>query len=170
MEKYCYIHLIKAYCRLPPLKLHEYTNLCIITFLQIFKIHPNPTKKLLSNYEPYLDIVPNDLRHFITKMRISAHSLRIHTERFSRNPVSRDSRCCLLCNNRDIEDVFHFICICPIYNDLRRRYLNPTMYSRLSIYKMCFLFDSKDKTILINLALFIKKAISLRRTMCVLNT
>ena len=141
---------------------------CLISNNNMLDFYKNI--KNTPNYEPYLDIVPNDLRHFITKMRISAHSLRIHTERFSKNPVSRDSRCCLLCNNRDIEDVFHFICICPIYNDLRRRYLNPTMYSRPSVYKMCLLFDSKDKIILTNLALFIKKATSLRRTMCVLST
>ena len=53
---------------------------CLISNNNVLDFYKNI--KNTPNYEPYLDIVPNDLRHFITKMRISAHSLRIHTERF----------------------------------------------------------------------------------------
>ena len=32
-------------------------------------------------YEEYLDLVPHNLKRFITRLRISAYSLRIHTGR-----------------------------------------------------------------------------------------
>ena len=65
-------------------------------------------------YEEHLDLVPYNLRCFITRLRISAHSLRIHAGRFGVNRLTRHERLCLNCNLQDIEDVYHFVCICPI--------------------------------------------------------
>ena len=64
-------------------------------------------------YEPYLDILSNNYRFFLTRMRLSSHSLRIQTGRYGRNKIPRNERICQCCNTNDIEDVFHFICICP---------------------------------------------------------
>jgi len=59
-------------------------------------------------YEEYLDSVPHNLRCFITRLRIYAHSLRIHTGQFGVNRSPRHERLCLNCNLQDVEDVYHF--------------------------------------------------------------
>ena len=44
-------------------------------------------------YKEYLVLVPHNLRCFITRLRISAHSLRIHTGRFGLNRLPRHEDC-----------------------------------------------------------------------------
>ena len=78
-------------------------------------------------YEEYLDSVPHNLRCFITRLRISAHSLRIHTGRFGVNRLPRHERLCLHCNLQDVEDVYHCVCICS--NDKKYLY-NITRYAK----------------------------------------
>ncbi len=65
-------------------------------------------------YEPYLDMLPRNLRVHLVKLRISVHPLRIQTGRYARNNTPRNERYCLCCNSRDIEDEFHFVCICHV--------------------------------------------------------
>ena len=65
--------------------------------------------------EMYINVLPCKLRYVLTKVRISAHQLRIVTGRYARNHVERNNRFCMLCNTTDIEDEFHFFFICPIY-------------------------------------------------------
>ena len=48
----------------------------------------------------FLDLVPRDIRFIITKVRISAHSLRIHTGRYGE---------CLYCNLNDIQGMYNFV-------------------------------------------------------------
>ena len=69
-------------------------------------------------YEEYLDLVPHNLRCFITRLRTSAHSLHIHTGRFGVHILPRHERLCLNCNLQDIEDVYQFVYICPKYRTL----------------------------------------------------
>lgn len=115
-------------------------------------------------YEIYLDFVPYDLRFFITKLRISAHSLRIHTGtcKFGQNRLPRHKRICLFCYLRDIEDIYHFVCICPFYRNLRRRYLDQRFYVRPLVFKFNELISCHDKKKLCNLALFIREAFKSR--------
>ena len=118
-------------------------------------------KKSLS-YETYLDILPNDLRFFITRFRICAHSLRIQTGRFGRNSIPRNERYCLCCNKNDIEDIYHFVCICPLYDDLRKLYLQKQYYTKPSVVKFNSLISSNDRNCLMKLAKFIKTALDVR--------
>ncbi|XP_052255506.1 uncharacterized protein LOC127861165 [Dreissena polymorpha] len=74
-------------------------------------------------YESYLDLLPRSLRTQFVKLRISVHSLRIQTGRYGRNNIPRNERYCVCCNSRDIEDEFHFVCICPCFSVLRQKYL-----------------------------------------------
>ena len=59
----------------------------------------------------------------ICKIRCSAHKLSIEQGRYM--SVERNQRLCLMCNLSDIEDEFHFILKCPLYKDLRKKYLKP---------------------------------------------
>jgi len=60
-------------------------------------------------YEEHLILVPYNLRCFITRLRISAHSLRIHTGRVGVNRLPKHERLCLNAILQDIEDVYHFV-------------------------------------------------------------
>jgi len=113
-------------------------------------------------YEMYLDLLPNNLRLFITRFRISAHSLRINTGRFGRTSIPRNERYCLCCDKYDIEDNFHFICICSRYSVLRSKYIPKLYYQRPSVFKFNNLMSSIDNHILYKLAIFLKLALAER--------
>ena len=86
-------------------------------------------------YEEYLDLVSHHLGCFITRLCITAHSLRIHIGRFGVNRVPRHGRLGLNCNLPDVEDVYHFVCICPKYRTIRLKYNNHYYYVRHSVLK-----------------------------------
>ena len=62
----------------------------------------------------------------ITRFRTSSHKLNVEIGRH--HNVSRRNRICTKCNLRDIEDEYHFIFICPLYNDLRHKFVKPYYY------------------------------------------
>ena len=57
--------------------------------------------KNILEYEKYLDILPKSFRLYFTRLRLSAHPLRIQTGRYAGNRTIREDRYCLLssCNN-----------------------------------------------------------------------
>ena len=85
--------------------------------------------------EPYLDILPYSYRCLFSRIRLSSHSLRIVTGRFSQNRLNRNERICLYCNSGDIDDEFHFICICSCFIEKRKRYIKKYYYHRPSMFK-----------------------------------
>ena len=115
-------------------------------------------------YEEYLDLLPRSLRFYFCRLRMSVHNLRIQTDRYARNNVPRNERYCLCCNSRDIEDEFHFICICPCFMEIRRKYLDRRYYVNPSVYKYLELLKSTCKNKLINLSLFVKESLYIRST------
>ena len=50
---------------------------------------------------------------FFTKYQISSHCLRIKSGRYGRNDVPRNERYCNCCNTFHIEDLYHFVIVCP---------------------------------------------------------
>ena len=60
----------------------------------------------------------------LTKLRVSAHPLRIETGRYNLpNALPPEQRVCWFCNN-GIEDEVHFLLDCPIYSEDRKILLN----------------------------------------------
>ena len=118
--------------------------------------------KVSFGYEQYLDFVPFDLRTYITKIRLSAHSLHIQTGRYTRNRLPRNERYCLFCRNSDIEDEFHFIIKCPCYSALRSKYIKIHYYIRPSMLKFIEMLQTDDKKIILNLSKYLKSAFALR--------
>jgi len=118
-------------------------------------------------YENYLDILPVNLRKFVTRFRICAHSLRIQTGRYGSSNIPRNERYCLYCGSRDLEDVYHFICICPCYITIRRRFLDRRLYVRPSVYKFNSLMGSVNASVLKNVANYIKYALDIRQSVTV---
>ena len=113
-------------------------------------------------YEEYLDLLPRRLRLFFVRLRVSAHPLRIQTGRYAQNNIPRNERYCLCCNDLDLEDEYHFICICRCFTDLRKRYISRIFYINPSVYKFHNLLVSRNKTVISNLCKYIKEAFVIR--------
>ena len=60
--------------------------------------------------------------------------------------------------NTDIEDVYHFILICPTYRDLRKKLLKKYYWSNPSVYKFVQLLSANNVRDLCYLGKYIKKA------------
>ena len=84
-----------------------------LTLYKLFKRNLAP--------EPYLTL-PSYLRIPISKLRTSAHALRIETGQYATpSPIPADQRTCWFCNNSEIEDEPHFLFSCKLYDELLER-------------------------------------------------
>ena len=120
-------------------------------------------KELKSNFEftSYIDTVKwFNLRKYITKLRLSSHMLKIETGRYTNIP--RHERKCEFCTKNDIEDEFHFVLICPLYNDLRYVYIHKYYHVRPSVQKLISLLNNENQKVLLKLALYCKNAFARR--------
>ena len=66
--------------------------------------------------------LPKFNRSLITKIRISAHQLAIETGRYMKPPLPVPERFGKNCKNK-VEDEKHFILYCPLYKNLRNKYI-----------------------------------------------
>ena len=57
----------------------------------------------------------------LTRLRISDHDLMIEKGRHTKPYTDLKKRICPTCNE-DVEDEFHFIVICPTYQNIREKY------------------------------------------------
>ena len=122
------------------------------------------TFKTSLDYETYLDLVPKSLRLYFVQLRVSVHPLRIQTGRYARNNIPRNERYCLCCNSRDIEDEYHFICICHCYCQLRKTYIKRFYYVNPSVFKFHQLLTSCNKNEIMNVCKYIKEAFTIRNS------
>ena len=76
----------------------------------------------------------------------------------------KNERYCLCCNSGDIEDEFHFICICSCFDNLRKQYLKKYYYQRPSMFKFLDLLNTQNKTTLFKITRYIKEALEIRKT------
>ena len=138
--------------------------------LHIDKINKNKihsyNKELNHNFEmsPYLTILVNKKqRNALAKLRLSSHQLNIETGKH--RDIAHAERKCNLCNTQDLEDEYHFSLICPVYNELRKVYIQKYFYVKPSMFKFIALLNSTTPKVLKKLANFILKASELRQTM-----
>ena len=108
--------------------------------------------------EDYITLLPKHLYRFFAKIRLSSHILKVETGRYGSQRIDYNQRICNQCNKNEVEDEFHFILICPAYSDIRNRFIRPYYRNRPSMYKLVQLLKSSNKTILKNLAKFLKEA------------
>ena len=60
------------------------------------------------------------------------------------------------------KDEYHFILICPVYRNIRKKYINVKYIVRPSMFKLCQLLQEK-KHVLYNLGKYIVEAMSSRK-------
>ena len=82
----------------------------------------------------------------------------LYTGRVGVNRLPRHERLCLKFNLQDVEDVYHFVWICPKYRTIRLKYINRYYCVRPSVYKFYDLLSSNDKKYLYNIACYAKVA------------
>ena len=116
--------------------------------------------KSLLNIETYLlDLNTREFRRLFFLLRTGELPLRINTGRWVGLP--KKERICKFCNLHMIEDEYHFVFICPLYTDLRMKYI-PTIniYSMQTLYQ---LLSTKNIQLLVNVCKFVKYAIMVRK-------
>lgn len=63
--------------------------------------------------------MPKYLRSTLAQFRCGIIPIRIETGRFQGEPI--EERICVFCYNRSVEDEFHFLFHCSLYNDYRKK-------------------------------------------------
>jgi hypothetical protein len=101
------------------------------------------------------------VKKIIAQFRMSSHQLAIETGRY--HGIDRNQRICVACKLY-IEDEFHFILKCPLYNDLRNKFIKPYYYRRPSVFKLVQLLSTKSVKELCHLGNYLKKALLIRNT------
>ena len=112
-------------------------------------------------YQKYLDILNiGKYRKSLSRLRLSSH--RLEVGRWAKpNKVPYENRKCKICNI--LEDEFHFLLECPLYAELRKRYINKYFWRRPNMPKFIQLLCTEHCKTLKNLSVFIEKAFQLRK-------
>ena len=106
-----------------------------------------------------LQINVKKFRQCLAAFRSSSHPLMIEMGRHLGIP--RDYRVCLYCEGV-VEDEFHFVMSCPLYQDIRVNYLQTHYIDHASVHSFNALMASEDVNILQNLAMFLFYALKKR--------
>jgi len=109
-------------------------------------------------FPTYLDCVPRKIRVAFTKLRLSSHQLSVETGRYASNRTPHNERYCLICNSIDLEDEYHFLLICNMYTDIRKKNIDKCYYEKPSVLKYIELVQSEDATVLNNLCKYVYEA------------
>ena len=91
----------------------------------------------------------------LSRLRLSSHKLLIETGRYANRSLGRNERKCTIC---DLEDEYHFVLVCPVYADLRKKYMKKYFYKKRSVHKFIELMSTKNNSILKNLSKFVLEA------------
>ena len=114
-------------------------------------------------YQKYLAILKVEkYRNSLCKLRVSAHRLEVETGRWTKpNRTPLDDRVCLICGV--LEDEFHFMLECSLYNDERKKYIKRYYWQRPNMPKFIQLMSSENASVIKNIAIFIEKAFKIRQ-------
>ena len=100
----------------------------------------------------YLDFIPENMYKCLLRFRTRNHRLPVECGRWKGIPLQ--DRKCSFCDC-DIGDEYHYLLICPHYNEQRRYLMKPFYYRRPNILKYNDLMNSRNKTEMRNLCRFI---------------
>jgi hypothetical protein len=111
----------------------------------------------------YLSVLPKKYRQSLSRLRLSSHCLRVETERYNANRLDRNERHCVFCDKPDIEDEYHFVLVCSLYVDLRKKYIGNYYYKRPSVYKFVELMSSNKAVEILKLSKYVFEAFDIRK-------
>ena len=92
--------------------------------------------------QPYLDMVNvNKFSKAFSRLRVSSHRLEVESGRWVKPVrIPFDERKCVNCSV--LEDEYHFILECPLYSDLRKKYISKYYWLRPNMFKFLELLKS----------------------------
>ena len=92
---------------------------------------------------------------------MSSHRLEIEVGRWARpNRIPLDQRNCRACNK--LEDEFHFLLECRLYNEIRKKYIKKYYWDRPNTIKLKELMITNNERMLLNLAIYTERAFKIR--------
>ena len=91
--------------------------------------------------ESYLKLLPKKLYISIIKFRTSNHKLPVETGRWENIPYGE--RKCSLCNKNDIGDKFHYLLVCPLFQEDRCNLFKPFYYQRPILTHLAYTVSGK---------------------------
>ena len=109
------------------------------------------------SFKNYFTILPADLWRPLCKFRTKNHRLPVEFYSWEKFKKPHCERLCNICNLNDIGDEYHYVMVCPVFNELRDLYLAPYYKNRPSVYKFISLMKCEKKKTLFKLARFIKE-------------
>ena len=121
--------------------------------------------------EKYLQINNFKIRQSICKIRVSAYSLNIETGRYKN--IIRSERKFTNCSKGDIEDEKHLIVDCPLYENIRVKFVDKVIdlcpnCSDMDTSKCVWLFTNEHEQVLLKLGSFIEECFFAARTQLIL--
>ena len=113
-------------------------------------------------FQPYLDkVLTKKFRVALSRLRMSSHRLLIEAGRWTKpRRTPRDQRLCTICNK--IEDEYHLLFECTLYNNERIFHLKPYYLRNTSMFKAVELMQETNSKILKKLAMYIHKCFEIR--------
>ena len=119
-------------------------------------------------YQEYLDVLNiMKYRKSLSRFRLSSHKLEVEIGRWAKpNKTPYQNRKCKVCNV--LEDEFHVLLECPLYTDLRKRYINKFFWTRLNMLKFIELMSIDHGNMLKQLSVFIEKPFQRRKEIILL--
>ena len=114
------------------------------------------------NFQLYLDTINiQKYRIALTKLRVSSHRLEIEVGRWHKpQPIDVNDRKCTFCHR--LEDEYHFLLECPLYDNLRSTYIKPYFWKRANIVKFAELLSSTNGTTIKNMSIYVFKSFNQR--------
>jgi hypothetical protein len=117
--------------------------------------------------ESYLEVNINPKwRVTLTRFRVSAHRLMIELGRRNHTPV--ECRVCPKCTRNEVEDEWHFLFVCPLYN-MERDTLMQIINAKSPLFKqlntddqLCWVMSNNDDDVIKALARYVHVAMGLR--------
>jgi hypothetical protein len=91
---------------------------------------------------------------------MSSHKIEVDQGRYYN--VAKNQRICKMCSKSEIEDEFHFLLVCPCYDDFRKMYIKKYYHKKPSTYKLIQLLLTENVTDLCKLGKYLFKCSRIR--------
>jgi hypothetical protein len=101
----------------------------------------------------YVDVLPTDLCKSLLAFLTRNHRLPIEVGRWRSIPANE--RLCIHCNT--LGDEFHYLFLCPLFDQERKKLIKPYFYRRPNIIKLKELITSENIIELKKLSIFVRK-------------
>ncbi len=97
-------------------------------------------------FENYLSDLDVSIQYFLTRFRTCNHRLPVETGRYTN--ILKCNRKCNFCNLDDIGDEYHYLCLCPRFNEIRLKILKKDVLKKPSVYEFCkLIINTQNKLI-----------------------